>query len=130
MPQAPAQNQAVAVFGNEKGAITYKVGGQDVKLSYSIVRNYLTKGNPNVPDQDVVQFMQICRYNSLNPFLGEAYLVKYGDSPAQMIGLYEADCIRKLMTSPLVMMFMLASSCQRCGRRKALFRSMKKIGLL
>ena len=90
MPQAPAQNQAVAVFGNEKGAITYKVGGQDVKLSYSIVRNYLTKGNPNVPDQDVVQFMQICRYNSLNPFLGEAYLVKYGDSPAQMIVSKEA----------------------------------------
>ena len=32
--------------------------------------------------------------------------------------------------SALVMMFMLASSCQRCGRRKVLFRSTKKIGLV
>lgn len=91
MPQAPAQNQAVAVFGNEKGAITYKVGGQDVKLSYSIVRNYLTRGNTNVPDQDIVQFMQICKFNTLNPFIGEAYLVKYdASSPAQMVVSKEA----------------------------------------
>lgn len=91
VPQAPAQNQAVAVFGNEKGAITYKVGGQDVKLSYSIVRNYLTRGNTNVPDQDIVQFMQICKFNTLNPFIGEAYLVKYdASSPVQMVVSKEA----------------------------------------
>lgn len=75
---------------NEGTVITYQVAGQDVKLSYSIIRNYLTKGNGNVSDQDMVQFMSICKYNQLNPFLNEAYLVKFGTQPAQMIVSKEA----------------------------------------
>lgn len=85
------QNQEIAIFGNEKGLVTYNVGGQEVKLSFNIVRNYLTKGCKNVPDSDVVQFIQICRFNTLNPFLGEAYLVKYDErTPAQMVVSKEA----------------------------------------
>jgi phage recombination protein Bet len=61
-----------------------------VKLSYNIVRNYLTKGNGQVSDQDIVQFISICKFNQLNPFLNEAYLVKFGNSPAQMIVSKEA----------------------------------------
>ena len=73
-----------------QGAVTYQVAGQDVKLSYKIVRDYLTKGNGQVSDQDIVQFMSICKYNQLNPFLNEAYLVKFGSQPAQMIVSKEA----------------------------------------
>lgn len=75
---------------NEKGLISYQVAGQEVKLSFDIVRNYLTKGNGNVSDQDLVQFISICRFNQLNPFLNEAYLVKFGTTPAQMIVSKEA----------------------------------------
>lgn len=74
----------------EKGLITYQVAGQEVKLSFPIVRNFLIKGNGQVNDQDIVQFMSICRYNQLNPFLGEAYLIKFGNSPASMIVSKEA----------------------------------------
>ena len=74
----------------EKGMVTYDVAGQQVQLSRTIVRNYLTKGNGNVPDADIVQFIQICKFNQLNPFLGEAYLVKYDGSPAQMVVSKEA----------------------------------------
>lgn len=85
------QSQEIAIFGNEKGLVSYNVGGQEVKLSFNIVRNYLTKGCKNVPDYDVVQFIQICRFNTLNPFLGEAFLVKYDEkSPAQMVVSKEA----------------------------------------
>ena len=70
--------------------VTYDVAGQQVQLSRTIVRNYLTKGNGNVPDADIVQFIQICKFNQLNPFLGEAYLVKYDGSPAQMVVSKEA----------------------------------------
>ena len=73
-----------------KGEVVYQVAGQDVKLSYQIVRNYLTKGNGVVTDQDLVQFISICKFNQLNPFLNEAYLVKFGDKPAQMIVSKEA----------------------------------------
>lgn len=90
-PQKPQAGQAPAQQSErEKGLITYNVAGQDVKLSYQIVRNFLTKGTGQVSDQDLTQFISICRYNQLNPFLGEAYLVKFGTLPAQMIVSKEA----------------------------------------
>lgn len=81
---------AVATTEKEKGKVTYQVAGQDVTLSYQIVRDFLTKGNGNVSDQDLTQFICICKYNQLNPFLAEAYLVKFGTQPAQMIVSKEA----------------------------------------
>lgn len=84
------KENAVATKPQNDNSITYQVAGQDVKLSYAIIRNYLTKGNGNVSDQDMVQFMSICKYNQLNPFLNEAYLVKFGTQPAQMIVSKEA----------------------------------------
>ncbi len=78
------QNQA------DRGKVTYQVAGQDVSLSYHIVRSYLTKGNSQVTDQDLTQFISVCKYNQLNPFLNEAYLVKFGSQPAQMIVSKEA----------------------------------------
>ena len=74
----------------DKGKTTYLVAGQEVNLSYQIVRNFLTKGNGQVTDQDLTQFIAICKYNQLNPFLNEAYLVKFGTTPAQMIVSKEA----------------------------------------
>ena len=84
------EKMALMLFNSDKGAVQYEVAGQTVKLSYGIVRNFLTKGEKNVTDADLVQFIQICKFNQLNPFLGEAYLVKYGTSPAQMIVSKEA----------------------------------------
>ena len=81
--------QAIAPI-NDKGVCNYNVAGQEVKLSYQIVRDYLVKGGGNVSDQDLVQFISICKFNQLNPFLGEAYLVKYGTSPATMLVSKEA----------------------------------------
>ena len=84
MENKPAQQQ------KQDKVTVYKVAGEEVTLSRQIVRNYLTKGNGNVTDQDLVQFISICKYNQLNPFLNEAYLVKFGDKPAQMIVSKEA----------------------------------------
>ena len=82
------ENDALAMFG--KGKTIYQVAGNDVALSFDIVRNYLTKGNGQVSDQDIVQFISICKFNQLNPFLNEAFLVKFGQQPAQMIVSKEA----------------------------------------
>lgn len=74
----------------DKARVTYLAAGQEVTLSYNIVRNYLTKGNGQVSDQDLMQFISVCKFNQLNPFLNEAYLVKFGTQPAQMIVSLEA----------------------------------------
>jgi phage recombination protein Bet len=66
-------------------AMTYNVGGTEIKLTPSIVKNYLVNGNGNVTDREIVQFMTLCRYQNINPFLREAYLIKYGNSDATIV---------------------------------------------
>ncbi|GAC44539.1 phage recombination protein Bet [Pediococcus acidilactici NGRI 0510Q] len=70
--------------------VTYAVNGEDVNLSGNMVKSYLTSGNGAVTDQEVTMFIQLCRYQHLNPFLNEAYLVKFGNNPAQIITSKEA----------------------------------------
>lgn len=90
----PQPQQQAKLQVSDKDVVTYEVAGQEVKLSYSIVRKYLTKGNADVTDQELVQFISVCKFNKLNPFLNEAYLIKFksarGDGNAQMIVSKEA----------------------------------------
>ena len=86
----PAVLQQTQPAKTKNGETEYKVAGEPVKLSYNIVRSYLTRGNAAVTDQEVAMFISICKYNQLNPFLNEAYLIKFGNNPAQMIVSKEA----------------------------------------
>lgn len=68
------------------GEFTYLANGEEVKLSSTMVRRYLVSGDAaNVTDQEVMMFLTLCKYQHLNPFLREAYLVKYGSSPATIV---------------------------------------------
>lgn len=71
-------------------AVTYQVNGEELTLTPNTVKNYLTRGNSAITGQEAVLFMNLCKYQKLNPFLNEAYLVKFGDKPAQMITGKEA----------------------------------------
>lgn len=88
----PQANVSQTLLGaNDKGRVTYQVNGEDVNLSFQIVRNYLTRGNGDVSDSEIIQFISICRENKLNPFVGDAYLVKYDkNSPAQLVTARDA----------------------------------------
>lgn len=74
----------------EKYAVSYQSGGQTVDLSPSIVNQFVTKGNAKITGEEAVNFIKLCQYAQLNPFLNEAYLVKFGSTPAQMITSKEA----------------------------------------
>lgn len=64
----------------------YEVNGQPVELDAATVRNYLTNGSGKPTDQEVVMFIKLCQGQGLNPFLREAYLIKYSDkSPATTV---------------------------------------------
>lgn len=63
----------------------YEANGEKVRLSAQTVVNYLVSGNGKVNEQEVMMFIQLCKYRHLNPFIREAYLVKYNNSPATMI---------------------------------------------
>lgn len=68
----------------------FDVNGEDVRLTPNMVKEYLVNGNDNVTDQEVLMFMNLCKYQKLNPFLREAYLVKFKGKPAQNIVSKEA----------------------------------------
>ena len=89
----PAEQQ------QERGLTEYEVGGQMVKLSPSMVRQYLVSGNGNVTDQEVMMFISLCKFQHLNPFLREAYLIKYGNQPATIVTGKEA-LMKRAMRNP------------------------------
>lgn len=65
--------------------VEYECNGQTVKLSPVMVRKFLVNGNGSVTDQEVAMFLNLCKFQRLNPFLRECYLVKYGDQPATIV---------------------------------------------
>ena len=74
----------------EKQIVKIHTESGEVTLSPSIIRRYLVNGNGNVSDQEIMMFMALCRFQRLNPFLREAYLVKYGNQQATIITGKEA----------------------------------------
>lgn len=65
--------------------IEYEAGGEKIKLSLSIIKNSLVSGGGNVTDQEATMFLNLCRYQHLNPFLRDAYLVKHGNYDATIV---------------------------------------------
>ena len=66
--------------------VEYDSNGETVRLGPNMIKNYLVSGGGNVNDQEVMMFLNLCRFQHLNPFLREAFLIKYGsNSPATMV---------------------------------------------
>lgn len=67
-------------------AVTFTAGGQQITLTPETVKAYLVSGDPqNVTYQELAMFINLCKFNGLNPWLREAYLIKFGTSPATMV---------------------------------------------
>ena len=68
------------------GLVEYEANGEMVKLSPATIKKYLVSGGGNVTDGEVMMFLSLCRYQHLNPFLKEAYLIKFGSTdPATIV---------------------------------------------
>ena len=67
------------------GVVEYESGNEKVKLSPAMIKQYLVSGGGNVSDSEVMMFLSLCKFQHLNPFLREAYLIKFGNSPATMV---------------------------------------------
>lgn len=80
-----ALNNTLVAAKPQTDMVEYQAGGETVQLSPDYVKKYLAGGNPNVTDSEAVMFLNLCRYQHLNPFLREAYLIKYGNAPATMV---------------------------------------------
>lgn len=74
-------------MNNSLTKITYETSLGTVELDFQTVKNYLVRGQADkITDQEVILFMKTCQAQKLNPFAqGEAYLIKFGNDPAQMV---------------------------------------------
>lgn len=78
---------------NEKNAqmVKFEANGMTVELTPQTVRDYLVSGDKErVTMQEIVMFINLCKFNGLNPWLKEAYCIKYGNEPATIVTGKEA----------------------------------------
>lgn len=72
--------------GAKKIEVAYQLGGHEIKLTPSMVKNYMVSGDKErVTMPEVVTFMNLCKFAGLNPWMKEAYCIKYGNEPATMV---------------------------------------------
>lgn len=60
--------------------------GQEVQLVPQEVKQYIC---PSATDNEIAMFIAHCQSHRLDPFVRDAYLVKYGNSPASIITSYQ-----------------------------------------
>jgi phage recombination protein Bet len=82
-------------------AVTYKTTeGRDITLTPDMVQKFIASGNAEISIQEYKFFTELCAARGLNPFLREAYLIKYSkDTPAQLIVGKDA-IIKRAVTNP------------------------------
>ena len=66
-------------------AVIYEVDGNEVKLTPSIVQNYIVGDSGTITMPEFKFFTELCKVRKLNPFLKEAYCIKFGNNPAQIV---------------------------------------------
>lgn len=66
----------------------YESAFGQVELSPEIVNKYLARGN-KLTEQEIMLFIQLCKYQKLNPFVNEAYPIKFGEEFQMVVG-YQA----------------------------------------
>lgn len=84
-PAATKQTLAPRTKTEVDSKVTYTdLAGNSVNLSMGLIKDYLCPGQ-NISDAEAYMFLSLCQYQRLNPFVREAYCVKYGSNPATMI---------------------------------------------
>lgn len=66
-------------------AVVYEVDGNEIKLTPSIVQKYIVGNDAQITMPEFKFFTELCKARKLNPFLKEAYCIKFGSQPAQIV---------------------------------------------
>lgn len=81
-------------------AVVYEVDGQKIKLTPKIVQDYLVGTTAKITMPEFKLFTELCKVRKLNPFLREAYLIKYSNNqPASIVVGKDAILKRAVLNS-------------------------------
>jgi phage recombination protein Bet len=65
--------------------VVYEANGEKITLTPSIVQNFIVGDSGTITLQEFKFFTELCKARKLNPFLKEAYCIKFGSQPAQIV---------------------------------------------
>lgn len=68
---------------NNELAVSYEANGEQLTITENDVRNVL--GAPTATPAEIRMFLELCKAQGLNPFIREAYIVKYGNQEATLV---------------------------------------------
>lgn len=90
---------AAATAEAKELAVEFEVDGEKIKLTPKIVQDYIVGTGATITLQEFKLFTSLCSARKLNPFLKEAYCIKYGDQPAQIVVGKDAILKRAILNS-------------------------------
>ncbi len=81
--------------------IKYDIDGHEVKLTPRIVQDYIV-GDPRIKitNQEFMMFAELCRVRKLNPFLKEAYCIKYSNATPATIVVGKDAILKRAVLHP------------------------------
>lgn len=81
-------------------AVTYEVDGQPIKLTPQIVQDYLVGTSAKITLPEFKLFTELCKVRKLNPFLREAYLIKYSSNQPASIVVGKGAILKRAVLNP------------------------------
>jgi len=89
-------------MNNQKNEITvkYNIGEDEIRLTPSIVQNYIVGTDATITMQEFKLFTELCKVRKLNPFLREAYLIKYKSGTPASIVVGKDAIVKRAVLNP------------------------------
>lgn len=86
---------------NNSIVVCYEAGGQKIKLTPKIVQDYLVGSNAKITLPEFKYFTEMCKVRKLNPFLKEAYIIKFSDKEPATIVVGKEAIEKRAVLNPL-----------------------------
>lgn len=80
--------------------VSYKVDDQEIKLTPKIVQEYLVGTTAQITMPEFKLFTELCKVRKLNPFLREAYLIKYSNNQPASIVVGKDAILKRAVLNP------------------------------
>jgi phage recombination protein Bet len=74
------------MYNLQKHEVSYEVAGQKINLDIETVRSFIAVGS-NITNNEIIFFMEACKYQGMNPFTKDMYLVKFNDTVQMMTSI-------------------------------------------
>lgn len=81
-------------------AVVYEVDGQQIKLTPKIVQDYIVGTSAQITMPEFKMFTELCKVRGLNPFLREAYCIKYSNKTPATIVVGKDATLKRAVLNP------------------------------